>query len=149
MTTIDRAISGDPAVAAQCPAARTGSARGPIRRRVLGLIGVACVGLAWVGVVTPGVPTTIFLIIASWCFTRSCPWLEQRLLRNRVFGPYMRYVDRTEPMPPRLKARVIALMWTCVALSVVILLASASIPGWVPMPVIAAALVGTLVIRRW
>ena len=57
------------------------------RRLLLAGAGVLAVGLAALGVVVPGLPTTVFLIAASYCFARSCPWLEERLLRNRPFAP--------------------------------------------------------------
>jgi hypothetical protein len=56
---------------------------------LLAAAGLLCVGLGALGAVLPGLPTTIFLILASYCFTRSCPWLEERLLRTRLFAPYM------------------------------------------------------------
>ncbi|MFW5653167.1 MAG: DUF454 family protein, partial [Planctomycetota bacterium] len=68
-------------------------------RAVLVMTGVASVGLAWLGAVLPGLPTTIFLIIAAACFAKSCPWLEDRLIRNRLFRPYLKYIDGQEPMP--------------------------------------------------
>jgi uncharacterized membrane protein YbaN (DUF454 family) len=87
------------------------------RRWTLAAVGVGCVGLAAVGVFVPGMPTTIFLIVASWCLARSCPWLEQRLIRNRFFGPFLRYVDGVEPMPPRAQAVSLALMWMAIGVS--------------------------------
>jgi uncharacterized membrane protein YbaN (DUF454 family) len=35
-------------------------------------------------------PTTIFLILAAWCFARSSPALEAWLLDHRKFGPPLR-----------------------------------------------------------
>ena len=64
-----------------------------MRRWLLATIGILSCGFGLLGVFVPGLPTTIFVIIASYCFTRSCPWLEDRLLRNRLFARSMRYVD--------------------------------------------------------
>jgi len=73
--------------------------------------GFLCVGLGAVGAVVPGLPTTIFLIVASWCFTRSCPWLDERMRASRIFAPYVRFLDPAEPMPARTRAIVVALVW--------------------------------------
>lgn len=118
------------------------------RRLLLAAAGVVCVGLAAVGVVVPGLPTTIFLILASYLFTRSCPWLEERLIRNDLFRPFLRYVDGAEPMPLRAKVAAIALMWIFVASSVWVLTARSGVPTWVPVLPPMAAMVGTWFIAR-
>ncbi len=65
--------------------------RSRARRWLLAALGVGCVGCGAVGVVVPGLPTTIFLIAGSWCFARSCPWLEERLIRVPLFRPFLGY----------------------------------------------------------
>jgi uncharacterized membrane protein YbaN (DUF454 family) len=118
-------------------------------RWALAAIGVSCVGIGAVGVVVPGLPTTIFLIVATWCFAKSCPWMEQRLIRNRVFSPVLAYVDRTAPIPLRTKMTAIAAMWACVGVSVAIIAFGLTTPIWIAGLIAAAACVGTAVILRW
>ena len=77
-----------------------------LRRWLYVGLGVLSVGLAVVGAIVPGMPATVFLIIASYFLTRSCPSLEKRLLQHRIFAPYLPYVRAGTPMPRR--ARVVA-----------------------------------------
>lgn len=125
---------------------RTGAMRSPWR---LGLaaLGVVCVGLALLGVVVPGLPTTVFLIAAAYLFARSCPFLEERLIRRGPFRPYLRYVDG-EPMPRKAKATALALMWTAVTSSLAVLWIGGRLAPWLAATVVAAAVVGTVVIVR-
>ena len=44
-----------------------------IKKYMYQAIGFLCVGLAYVGVVTPGIPFSIFLVIAAWAFAKSSP----------------------------------------------------------------------------
>jgi uncharacterized membrane protein YbaN (DUF454 family) len=113
----------------------------------LATLGVVCVGLALLGVFVPGLPTTVFLIAAAYLFARSCPWLEERLIRRAPFRPYLRYVDG-EPMPRRAKLTALALMWTAVTTSLAVLWMGDRLSAWIATAVVAAAAVGTVVILR-
>ena len=59
-------------------------------RLTYAVAGSLCVALGAVGIVLPGLPTTPFLLLASWCFGRSSRRLENALLRSRFFGPLIR-----------------------------------------------------------
>ena len=123
--------------------------RPPLPRVVrwgLASLGVVCVGLGAVGVFVPGLPTTVFLIVATYCFARSCPWLEERLLRGKLFAPYMRFVDRREPMPRRAQVVALAVMWTSVSASLALLLATGRIGPWLTALIVVAAAAGTVAI---
>ncbi|MFG0284518.1 MAG: YbaN family protein [Phycisphaerales bacterium JB039] len=120
-----------------------------VQRWLLAGMGVACVGLGGAGVVIPGLPTTVFLLIATWCFTRSCPWLEDKLIRNRFFAPFLGYLDRSRPMPRRAKVAAMGMMWLFVALAAFALWGRPSVGGWLCGAVALAAVVGTVVIVRW
>ena len=136
----------------QPPVAKLADTRHPcrspnLRRWTLVGLGLFCVGLGALGVIVPGLPTTIFLIAASWCFTRSCPWLEDRLIRNRFFGPYLRFLDGDTPMPPRVMWSSLALMWTAISISTWALLrydASVALTAGIPF----AGIIGSVVLVR-
>lgn len=113
----------------------------------LAAAGVGCVGFAAVGVVVPGMPTTIFLIMATWCFARSCPWLTDRLIRNRFFGPFLKYLEPGVTMPRRAKAVAMLLMWTAIAVSCGLLVAR-GVSLWIPAIIVAAGVVGSICIAR-
>jgi len=118
-----------------------------LHRWVLAIAGVICVAIAAVGVVVPGLPTTVFLILASWLFARSCPWLEQRLIRNRLFAPYATYLDGDAVMPLRAKVVTLALMWSCIGVSL-FMLADARAFIWLAVAIVAAGAWGTAMILR-
>ena len=57
-----------------------------IRRLLYGGLGVMFFGLSIVGVLTPLLPTTPFVILCSYFALRSSPGLNNRLLRSHLFG---------------------------------------------------------------
>jgi uncharacterized protein len=50
-------------------------------------LGCVLLALGLVGIFVPLMPTTIFLILAAWCFARSSRRAEAWLLNHRRFGP--------------------------------------------------------------
>jgi uncharacterized membrane protein YbaN (DUF454 family) len=91
--------------------------RSRARRWLLAALGVGCVGCGAVGVVVPGLPTTVFLIAGSWCFARSCPWLEERLIRVPLFRPFLGYLEPGARMPRRAVVLTLVVMWLAIAVS--------------------------------
>jgi hypothetical protein len=91
----------------------------------------------------------VFLIVASYCFARSCPWLEERLLRVPVFAPYMAFLDDSRPMPRR--ARIVALgaMWLSVSLSLAWLYAAGRLSPALALIIVGIAATGTVVLMRY
>lgn len=64
--------------------------RSPLARALLLALAVASLGLAALGAVTPGLPSTVFVLLAAWAAARSSPRLHAWLLRHRLFGPMLR-----------------------------------------------------------
>lgn len=52
--------------------------------------GWVCVALGMIGVVVPGLPTTVFLIIAVWAFSKSSLKFQQWLWYHPKFGAAVR-----------------------------------------------------------
>ena len=73
-------------------------------------LGVACVGLAGVGLVLPLMPTTVFLLIALWAFARGSPEWAARVRTNPRFGPMVRDWEERHAIPPRAKALAVGMM---------------------------------------
>jgi uncharacterized membrane protein YbaN (DUF454 family) len=114
------------------------------RRLLLAGIGILLVGLGAVGAVLPGLPTTVFLLGASWCFARSCPWLEERLLRARLFRPFRAWLRPGERVSRRTKASSMAVMWIAIAISATLL-----VSGDPPRLVVAGVVVALGCVGTW
>lgn len=110
--------------------------------------GTSCVAIGAVGVFLPGIPTVGPLLLACWLFSKSCPHLEQRLVRNQFFAPFHGYLDGTESLS--VKARFVAIsgMWASIAISGTALSYGGS-PQWLIGLLVALGLVGTLFIWRF
>jgi uncharacterized protein len=68
-------------------------------RMIYGSLGWSAVALAVAGVLVPGLPTTVFVLAASYCFSRSSPRFERWLRENPWLGPSLQRVARAGGMP--------------------------------------------------
>lgn len=80
-------------------------------------LGFLFVGLGYVGVIVPGMPTTIFMILAVWAFKKSSPRFENWLLNHRVFGPTLRDWDEHRAITLRTKYIAIGTMFAFAGVS--------------------------------
>ena len=81
------------------------------RRLVLVSLGLVCLVLGIVGYVLPGLPGTIWLIIAATLFIRSSDRLYRVVVQNRLFGRQVREFLETGAMPLRAKVMSLTSMW--------------------------------------
>ena len=63
---------------------------GQLTRWVWFAVGWFAVGIGTVAIVVPGLPTTVFFIVAAACFSRSSPRFEQWVLDRPGIGPMVR-----------------------------------------------------------
>lgn len=65
--------------------------------------GLVAVAIGGIGIVVPGLPTTVFFIIAAACFARSHPPLERWVLDLPRIGPAVHRYRAGLGMPVRAK----------------------------------------------
>ena len=106
-------------------------------------LGVVSVALGIIGAFVPGLPTTVFVIAASYLFARSSPRLERWLEGNRWLGPPLQRFRQTRSMARSSKVVALASMWTGLGLSVYAL---AGIAVGAQMLAVALGVVGSAAI---
>ncbi len=74
------------------------------------IAGVTALLLGAIGVVLPLLPTTPFVILAAFCFSRSSERLHRWLLNQRLFGPMIRDWEAYGVIPLRIKCLSTTLM---------------------------------------
>lgn len=89
-------------------------------------LGLLAVGLGALGVVVPGLPTTPFVLLASWLLYRSSPRLQQWLLASWL-GKYIRGYQRRGGMTATQKAGAVGVMTVMVLLSTFVFIPEGSV----------------------
>ncbi|MGI3185616.1 YbaN family protein [Nioella aestuarii] len=78
-------------------------------------LGWSAVALGFAGVVLPILPTTPFLILAAFAFSKSSPRLRQWLVDHQIFGGPIRDWEENGAIRPRYK------VMACTAMALVLL----------------------------
>lgn len=81
-----------------------------LRRPVLLGTGWICVALGIVGIVMPLFPTTPFLLVAVWAFSRSSPELAEKIRSHRHAGKYVRDWEDEGVIPTGAKVVAVVMM---------------------------------------
>ena len=99
-------------------------ARSRLLRGVWIVAGLILVGIGAVGVVVPGLPSTIFFILAAGAFSRSSARLERWLLNLPVVGKLVADYRAGLGMPRRAKITAGAMIVAAVGVSTGLLLSA-------------------------
>ncbi len=105
--------------------------------------GCGCLGLGALGVVLPVVPTTPFVLLAAWCFSRGSQRLHRWLLAHRHFGPLVRDWESNRVIRRRAKVLATAVMVPLVGF----MTPFADVPAWTKL--LAAALAAWGLVFIW
>ena len=60
-----------------------------MKRQLYLIAGIAAAAAGTIGIFLPLLPTVPFMILAAYCFAKSSPALEARLLNDPRFGPHI------------------------------------------------------------
>ncbi len=101
-------------------------------------LGWLAVAVGSIGIVVPGLPTTVFFVIAAACFSRSSPRFEQWVLTRPGIGPMVRDYRAGLGMPRRAKVAAITCIVVVCSISVGLLVDA----WWLRISISALGLIG-------
>ena len=76
------------------------------------ILGFCSLGLAYVGVVTPGIPYSPFVVFAAYCFAKGSPRMHAWLYNHKLFGPFLTNWGEKRVFPLKMKYFMLAMMTT-------------------------------------
>jgi hypothetical protein len=113
-----------------------------LRRKLWIAAGLVFTGIAVLGVALPILPTTPFLLLASWCFARSSPRLQAWLRQSKLFGPMLADWERERGVSLPVKVGALG----SVALAIVLGFVCYDLVFWQQVVLLVLASVGVTVI---
>ena len=73
-------------------------------------LGCLCIVMAYIGVITPGIPYSPFVVAAAFCFARSSERAHRWIMTHRIFGPFLTNWSTKRVFPQKMKYLMIAMM---------------------------------------
>lgn len=77
--------------------------------------GVLLLGIAYIGVVLPGIPWSTPAVGAAYCFAKSSDRMHRWLYSHRIFGPFLIGWQEKRIFPTRFKYFMVATMLSSLA----------------------------------
>jgi uncharacterized membrane protein YbaN (DUF454 family) len=74
------------------------------------VLGFLSLGMAYVGLVTPGIPYSCFVVFAAYCFAKGSPVMHAWLYNHKIFGPFLTNWGEKRVFPHKMKYFMLAMM---------------------------------------
>ena len=82
------------------------------------ILGSICVGLAVLGIILPLLPTTPFLLLAAYFYSKSSERLYNWIINHKWFGSYIKSFRDGEGVPLNIKIYAISVLWASIGSTV-------------------------------
>ena len=79
-------------------------------------LGFLSLGMAYLGVITPGLPYSPFVVFAAYCFAKGSPRMHAWLYNHKLFGPFLTNWVQKRVFPLKLKFFMLLTMSTSVGI---------------------------------
>ena len=76
------------------------------------VLGFLSLGMAYVGLITPGIPYSCFVVFAAYCFAKGSPKMHAWLYNHKIFGPFLTNWGEKRVFPTKMKFFMLAMMST-------------------------------------
>ena len=82
----------------------------PVKRFLWKILGFISLGMAYVGLITPGIPYSCFVVFAAYCFAKGSPKMHAWLYNHKIFGPFLTNWGEKRVFPTKMKFFMLAMM---------------------------------------
>lgn len=91
-----------------------------IKKYVFLVLGTLSLGIGMIGVLIPVLPTTPFLLMASFFYLRSSKRMYNWMLNHKVFGSYIYCYMKHRGVSQKTKAGTLIFLWSTLILSMIL-----------------------------
>jgi uncharacterized protein len=73
-------------------------------------LGFLSLGMAYVGVITPGIPYSPFVVFAAYCFSKGSERMHRWIYNHKIFGPFLTNWNTKRVFPTKMKYFMLIMM---------------------------------------
>jgi uncharacterized membrane protein YbaN (DUF454 family) len=73
-------------------------------------LGFLSLGMAYLGVITPGLPYSIFVVFAAYCFSKGSERMHRWIYNHKLFGPFLTNWNQKRVFPTKMKFFMVGMM---------------------------------------
>ena len=73
-------------------------------------LGFLSLGMAYIGVVTPGIPYSPFVVFAAYCFSKGSERMHKWIYNHKLFGPFLTNWGEKRVFPQKMKYLMLGMM---------------------------------------
>lgn len=81
-----------------------------IKKALWTTLGFLSLGMAYIGVVTPGIPYSPFVVFAAYCFSKGSERMHRWIYNHKIFGPFLTNWGEKRVFPLKLKFLMLGMM---------------------------------------
>ena len=81
--------------------------------------GFVLLGIAYIGVIMPGIPFSIPAVFSAYCFARSSERMHKWLYGHKIFGPFLTNCETKKVFPLKAKYGMLGFMALALILMIV------------------------------
>ena len=81
------------------------------------VLGFLSLGMAYIGLITPGIPYSPFIVFSAYCFSKGSERMHRWIYNHKIFGPFLTNWNEKRVFPQKMRY----LMLTMMSISLIIM----------------------------
>lgn len=81
-----------------------------VKKALWNTLGFCSLGCAYIGVITPGIPYSPFVVFAAYCFSKGSERMHRWIYNHKLFGPFLTNWTEKRVFPLKLKFFMLFMM---------------------------------------
>ncbi len=74
------------------------------------ILGFLSLGMAYIGIITPGIPYSIFVVFAAYCFSKGSERMHKWIYNHKIFGPFLTNWGEKRVFPQKMRYLMLGMM---------------------------------------